>query len=133
MDTPRPSLDDLRNDGPTISVRRAALALGVSPSHCHTLIRTDRFPCRVIPLGTRRHKVVTGSLVALLEGRDPFAAQSPAPAPAVGTPAAPEEPAKPELQVDPAEVESWFVKEPIMPPQPRRPGGEPPPEDGTAE
>ncbi|MFI6304287.1 hypothetical protein ACIBCH_20645 [Amycolatopsis thailandensis] len=124
MDTPVPSLDDLRNDPPTISVRRAALVLGVSPSHCHTLIRKDEFPCRVIPLGTRRHQVVTGSLVALLEGRDAFAPTTAAPA----VERAEETPAEPELQVDPAEVESWFVTEPIMPPTLRRPGGEPAPE-----
>ena len=51
---------------PAVSVEMACRAIGISKSHGYELIKTNRFPCRVIQAGTRS-RVVTASLVALLE------------------------------------------------------------------
>ncbi|WP_345943961.1 helix-turn-helix domain-containing protein [Streptomyces sp. SID3212] len=49
-----------------MSVAEAAHALGVSKSHLYDLVRRGEAPVRIVPLGTR-HRVVTASLVHLLE------------------------------------------------------------------
>lgn len=70
METRRPSLEEVRGWPPTVNVRDAARALGVSGAHAYAMIRLGRFPARVITMGERL-KVVTSSLVELLEVRKP--------------------------------------------------------------
>ncbi|MGN5380988.1 helix-turn-helix domain-containing protein [Streptomyces lasalocidi] len=62
-----PTLDEIRSWPATVSVAKAATALGVSKSHLHELIRRGEAPVKLVPLGGR-HRVITASLVRLLEG-----------------------------------------------------------------
>ncbi|MEU9246913.1 helix-turn-helix domain-containing protein [Streptomyces sp. NPDC048385] len=62
-----PTLDEIRSWPATISVSQAATALGISKSHLHELINAGRAPVKLVPLGGRRHRVITLSLVRLLE------------------------------------------------------------------
>lgn len=64
-----PTLPEVRNWPATVSVRRASAALGWSPSWSYELLARNEFPCRVIKIGSRA-RVVTASLIALLEGGD---------------------------------------------------------------
>ncbi|MYV56484.1 helix-turn-helix domain-containing protein [Streptomyces sp. SID3212] len=61
-----PTLTEVRSWPATVSVAEAAHALGVSKSHLYDLVRRGEAPVRIVPLGTR-HRVVTASLVHLLE------------------------------------------------------------------
>lgn len=127
MDGPRITLDDIRDWPLTVDVPDAAKALGVSPSLCFTLIRQGGFPCRVLPIGKRRYKVVTQSLLAFLEGKEEL------PAPAPDTEVEPDTPEPVGPLPSPEEIESWFVKEPILPPNLRPPGGKIEPDIDDAE
>lgn len=62
-----PTLDEIRSWPATVGVPRAAIALGVSKTHLYELIRRGQAPVQVLPLG-KRQRVVTASLVRLLEG-----------------------------------------------------------------
>ncbi|MFF7474558.1 helix-turn-helix domain-containing protein [Streptomyces sp. NPDC008092] len=62
-----PTLDEVRSWPATVSVPKAATALGVSKSHLYELIRRGEAPVKLVPLGGR-HRVITASLVRLLEG-----------------------------------------------------------------
>lgn len=62
-----PTLDEIRNWPATVDVRRACDALGISPSWGYQLISQGEFPARVLPI-RNRSRVVTSSLIALLEG-----------------------------------------------------------------
>lgn len=62
-----PTLDEIRSWPATVSVPKAATALGVSKSHLHALIKRGESPVKLVPLGGR-HRVITASLVRLLEG-----------------------------------------------------------------
>ncbi|MEU0723126.1 helix-turn-helix domain-containing protein [Streptomyces sp. NPDC006140] len=62
-----PTLDEIRSWPATVSVPKAATALGVSKSHLYELIRRGEAPVKLVPLGGR-HRVITASLVRLLEG-----------------------------------------------------------------
>ena len=62
-----PSLAAIRQWPATCSVDEAAGALGISRSTAYELIRTEEAPFRVITVRGRR-RVITASLVALLEG-----------------------------------------------------------------
>lgn len=64
-----PTLDEIRGWPATVSVATTAPVLGISPSHLHALIARGEAPVRVLKLG-KRSRVVTASLVALLEGGD---------------------------------------------------------------
>jgi excisionase family DNA binding protein len=55
-----------------VSMEDAARALRISKSHGYQLVRDGEFPCRVVRLGGSV-RVVTASLIALLEGRDEHA------------------------------------------------------------
>ncbi len=61
-----PTLDDVRAWPATVSVPQAATALGVSKEHLRQLIIRGKSPVKLVPLGAR-HRVVTASLVRLLE------------------------------------------------------------------
>ena len=62
-----PTLSEIEDWPATITVPRAAEALGISQSWAYQLIAQDEFPCRVLKLGARsRIRVVTASLVSLL-------------------------------------------------------------------
>jgi hypothetical protein len=64
----RPTLAEVRGWAATINVEDAALALGVSRATLYSaLARGDR-PVQVIQVG-HRTKVLTSSLIAVLEGR----------------------------------------------------------------
>ncbi|GAA3037112.1 hypothetical protein GCM10010448_19420 [Streptomyces glomeratus] len=65
----QPTLAEVREWPATCSVRRAALAIGCSPTHLAALIRRGESPVKTIPLGTsRRQLVITADLVRLLSG-----------------------------------------------------------------
>lgn len=62
----KPTLAEIRNWPATVGVPQAATALGVSKSHLYELVRRGEAPVRVLNFGSR-HRVVTASLVRLLE------------------------------------------------------------------
>lgn len=68
MDNQNVTLDEVRTWPATVDVRVAVRALGISWTQGYRLAREGRFPCQVVRMGTRRVKVVTASLVKLLEG-----------------------------------------------------------------
>ncbi|UXA10752.1 helix-turn-helix domain-containing protein [Mycobacterium sp. SMC-8] len=61
-----PTLDDLRREPPLISVGRAAQYVGVSRAFGYTMAKEGRLP--VVKLGSRRVKVKSAALLAMLEG-----------------------------------------------------------------
>ncbi|MFI1937708.1 helix-turn-helix transcriptional regulator [Streptomyces purpureus] len=63
---PTPTLAEVRQWPATVAVPEAATVLGISKSHLYDLIKRDEAPVRVLSFGVR-HRVVTASLVALLE------------------------------------------------------------------
>lgn len=66
----RPTLATVRRWPPSVSVGQAALALGVSQSAAYAAITAGTFPVKTIRVGEPgRIKVLTASLVNLLEGR----------------------------------------------------------------
>lgn len=62
-----PTLAEVRKWPATVSVADAARALGVSPSHLHTLMRNGASPVEFLPFGKTR-RVITADLVAVLSG-----------------------------------------------------------------
>ena len=70
----RPSLAQVRRWPPTVPVPTAAPALGMSRRSMYEAISTGRCPVRVITVNGRL-KVLTASLVAVLEGKDPAPGQ----------------------------------------------------------
>ena len=66
-----PTLDEIRGWPATVSITRAASALGCSKSHLYELVRRGDCPVRTLRLGTGRAVVLTASLVRLLETGDP--------------------------------------------------------------
>lgn len=61
-----PTLTEIRNWPATVDVPKAAAALGVSRSHLYELVRRGEAPVKVLSFGSR-HRVVTASLIRLLE------------------------------------------------------------------
>ncbi|MFF2331847.1 MULTISPECIES: DNA-binding protein [unclassified Streptomyces] len=66
MAVPIPTLAEVRQWPATVAVPEAAVVLGISKSHLYDLIKQDRSPVRTLSFGAR-HRVITASLVALLE------------------------------------------------------------------
>lgn len=65
----RPTLAQIRRDWPpTVDVTRAALALGVGRATLYDALARGERPVQVITVG-RRMKVLTDSLIDVLEGR----------------------------------------------------------------
>ncbi|NNN36058.1 helix-turn-helix domain-containing protein [Streptomyces sp. S3(2020)] len=64
--TGTPTLEEIRSWPATVSIPQAAEGLGISKSHLYELVKRGEAPVRTIPFGTR-HRVVTASLVSLLE------------------------------------------------------------------
>lgn len=62
------TLDDLRAEGTTVSVRRAAEYIGVSHAYAYHMARDGLLP--TIKLGTRRIRVPTASLLRMLDPQD---------------------------------------------------------------
>lgn len=62
-----PTLDEVRAWPATVGVPDAARAIGVSKSHLYELVKRGEAPVKVLSFGAR-HRVVTASLVRLLEG-----------------------------------------------------------------
>jgi len=56
---------DLLDSGPTIDLRMANLALGISRAHGYALARRGAYPVRLLRLGAS-YRVVTSELVTLL-------------------------------------------------------------------
>lgn len=67
MKTLPPTLDEIREWPATVGVPEAARAIGISKSHFFELIKRGEAPVGVLSYGAR-HRVVTASLVRLLEG-----------------------------------------------------------------
>jgi hypothetical protein len=65
----RPTLERIRAWPPAVDVTDAAMALGVSRSGLYQAIADGACPVQTIVVGHRR-KVLTHSLIAVLEGRD---------------------------------------------------------------
>ncbi|MEV8392659.1 MULTISPECIES: DNA-binding protein [unclassified Streptomyces] len=61
-----PTLSEVRAWPATVDVPQAAAALGVSKSHLYGLVKRGEAPVRILSFGSR-HRVVTASLVCLLE------------------------------------------------------------------
>lgn len=61
-----PTLAEVKKWPATVEVPRAALALGCSRSQLYELIKRGEAPVTVLSFGAR-HRVVTASLVRLLE------------------------------------------------------------------
>lgn len=68
MDSRTVTLDEVRGWPALVSMADAARVLRISKSHGYQLARDDAFPCRVLHLGGSV-RVVTASLIALLEGQ----------------------------------------------------------------
>jgi hypothetical protein len=64
--TKPPTLAEVRSWPATVDVPKAATAIGISKSHLYDLVRRGEAPVRVLSFGAR-HRVVTASLVQLLE------------------------------------------------------------------
>lgn len=62
----QPTLAEVKKWPATVEVPRAALALGCSRSQLYELIKRGEAPVTVLSFGAR-HRVVTASLVRLLE------------------------------------------------------------------
>ncbi|WP_406462336.1 helix-turn-helix domain-containing protein [Streptomyces sp. NBC_01622] len=62
-----PTLDEIRTWPATVGVPEAARAIGVSKSYLYDLVKRGEAPVSVLSFGAR-HRVVTASLVRLLEG-----------------------------------------------------------------
>lgn len=62
-----PTLAEIREWPATVTVPRAATALGCSQSQLYDLIKSGRSPVKTIPLGTRV-VVITADLVRVLSG-----------------------------------------------------------------
>ncbi|MEU0253275.1 DNA-binding protein [Streptomyces sp. NPDC006184] len=62
----QPTLTEVKKWPATVEVPRAALALGCSRSQLYELIKRGEAPVTVLSFGAR-HRVVTASLVRLLE------------------------------------------------------------------
>lgn len=64
-----PTISEIRSWGATCSIEQYGAAMGVSRAHAYNTIKDGTAPVRTIPLGSRT-RVVTSSLLALLEGAD---------------------------------------------------------------
>jgi Helix-turn-helix domain len=64
----RPTIEQVRAWPASVDIEDAALALGVSRSALYVAVRDGTCPAQVIRVG-RRMKVLTHSLVEVLEGR----------------------------------------------------------------
>jgi hypothetical protein len=67
-ETSRPTLAQVKRWPPTVNVEDGALALGVSRATLYAAIAAGVSPVEVITVG-RRYKVLTASLLRVLEGR----------------------------------------------------------------
>lgn len=61
------ALDAIRSWPPTVDIPTAARPLGISRSYAYQLVRSGRFPVRLIKVGNLV-RVPTCALLALLEG-----------------------------------------------------------------
>lgn len=68
MNDERPTLDQIRRWPASINIEDAALALGISRSGLYAAVRSGECPVEVITVGKRK-KVLTYSLISVLEGR----------------------------------------------------------------
>lgn len=64
-----PTLAEIRSWPATVSVAKAALALGCSKSHLHDLIRRGEAPVKTLAF-PRRHVIITAHLVRVLSGEE---------------------------------------------------------------
>ena len=67
-----PTLDDLRHLPPVVDLLTAARMLGIGRTSAYNLARQEKFPCRVIRVGSS-YRVPTADLCRLLGVRDPAA------------------------------------------------------------
>jgi hypothetical protein len=63
----QPTLAEVRKWPATVSLPKAATALGCSPRHLQERVRRGDSPVKTIPFGNR-HVVITADLVRLLSG-----------------------------------------------------------------
>ena len=66
MKAAQPTLDEIRAWPAAVDVPDAARAIGISKSHFYELITRGEAPVKVLSFGAR-HRVVTASLIQLLE------------------------------------------------------------------
>lgn len=67
MKKSQPTLADVRKWPATVSLPRAASALGCSPRHLQERVKRGDSPVKTLPFGTR-NVVITADLVRLLSG-----------------------------------------------------------------
>lgn len=65
----RPTLADVRMWPATVSLPKAASALGCSSRHLQQRVKQGESPVKTIPFGTR-HVVITADLIRLLSGEE---------------------------------------------------------------
>ena len=65
-----PTLAKLRQMPPTVDVGVAAACLGMGRATAYAAIDAGEFPARMIRVSRRRLRVVTASLIALLDAPD---------------------------------------------------------------
>ena len=65
---PLPTLKEIENWPPTVSVPLAGSVFGLSRSHAYELAKRGEFPVAVLRVG-ERYKVVTQSIIKTLEGQ----------------------------------------------------------------
>ncbi|MEU9264589.1 helix-turn-helix domain-containing protein [Streptomyces sp. NPDC048251] len=66
MSTQPPTLDEIRDWPATVGIPEAARAIGVSKTCLYDLVKQGKAPVAVLSFGAR-HRIVTASLVRLLE------------------------------------------------------------------
>lgn len=67
MKKTQPTLADVRKWPATVSLPKAASALGCSPRHLQERVRRGDSPVKTLPFGTR-NVVITADLIRLLSG-----------------------------------------------------------------
>lgn len=67
MSKTQPTLADVRKWPATVSLPRAASALGCSPRHLQERVRRGDSPVKTLPFGNR-NVVITADLIRLLSG-----------------------------------------------------------------
>ncbi|MBB4931417.1 hypothetical protein F4561_002237 [Lipingzhangella halophila] len=67
----RPTLAQIKRSWPaTVNASEAARAIGCSKSHLNALIKQGQAPVQTVPGLGSRNRVITASLIRLLEGPD---------------------------------------------------------------
>jgi hypothetical protein len=84
-----PTLAEIQAWPATVSLADACAALGFSRSWGYELVARGEFPCRVLTVGSRRHRVITAGLLHLLSEWETPGPEPPGPGAAAAMTATP--------------------------------------------